>query len=280
MTDASRVPLGRRAWLGDGVRGATVAADATIDWFCPAGVAGDPALWRLLDPVGGRGKGRSGPGALRCRPFPATRNPAVPAGHQPRRDSPARPGRPGGVGRRPSALGGSRAARHRRLFHRTDRSAGQSPGGPGRDRDRGCPPGPARHRPARSGRGGDPRGRPRGDQGAGRVPARARDARLHPPTGYPHPSDRRGDRRHDRTPGCCVERRCRQTPEREQPAGLAELDSADRLRGPLPPLCGAGPARGAGAHRAGGRPPLRRHHLTAEAERRRTHERRPLRLVA
>jgi GH15 family glucan-1,4-alpha-glucosidase len=71
ITDASRVPLSRRAWLGDGVRGATVAADGTIDWFCPAGISGDPALWYLVDPAGGAvrvGPVREGTGAPRSLP--------------------------------------------------------------------------------------------------------------------------------------------------------------------------------------------------------------------
>jgi len=47
------VPLAKRGWIGDGVRGALVSADGTIDWFCPTGVAGPPACWSLLDPLGG-----------------------------------------------------------------------------------------------------------------------------------------------------------------------------------------------------------------------------------
>ena len=46
------MPLGARAWIADGRRGALVAADGTIDWYCPTGVEGRPALWRLLDPAG------------------------------------------------------------------------------------------------------------------------------------------------------------------------------------------------------------------------------------
>lgn len=53
ITDSSRVPLDKRAWIGDGLRGALVSADGTIDWYCPDGEAGRPALWRLLDPAGG-----------------------------------------------------------------------------------------------------------------------------------------------------------------------------------------------------------------------------------
>jgi Glycosyl hydrolases family 15 len=52
ITDSSRVPLARRAWIGDGTRGALVSADGTIDWYCPDRLADPPALWRLLDPAG------------------------------------------------------------------------------------------------------------------------------------------------------------------------------------------------------------------------------------
>ncbi len=52
ITDPGRVPLGHRAWVGDGRHGASVAADGTIDWFCPTGITGQPALWRLLDDAG------------------------------------------------------------------------------------------------------------------------------------------------------------------------------------------------------------------------------------
>jgi Glycosyl hydrolases family 15 len=53
ITDASRVPLEARGWIGDGVRGALVSADGTIDWYCPAHLSGQPACWSLLDPAGG-----------------------------------------------------------------------------------------------------------------------------------------------------------------------------------------------------------------------------------
>ncbi len=49
LTDADRVPLRARAWVADGVRGALVAADGTVDWYCPEGFDRPPALWRLLD---------------------------------------------------------------------------------------------------------------------------------------------------------------------------------------------------------------------------------------
>ncbi len=75
ITDSSRVPLGARAWIGDGTHGALVAADGTIDWYSPAGLAGPPVLWGLLDPSGGAlrvGPVRTGAGAAR----------RLPAGHQ------------------------------------------------------------------------------------------------------------------------------------------------------------------------------------------------------
>ena len=52
ITDGSRVPLGRRAWIGDGRHGASLAPDGTIDWYCPKGLTGTPGLWRLLDDTG------------------------------------------------------------------------------------------------------------------------------------------------------------------------------------------------------------------------------------
>lgn len=53
ITSASRVPLSRRGWIGDGARGALVSADGTIDWYCPGRLSGPPACWSLLDPAGG-----------------------------------------------------------------------------------------------------------------------------------------------------------------------------------------------------------------------------------
>ncbi len=53
ITAASRVPLAARGWIGDGVRGALVSADGTIDWYCPGSLTGPPACWSLLDPAGG-----------------------------------------------------------------------------------------------------------------------------------------------------------------------------------------------------------------------------------
>ncbi len=66
------MPLARRAWVGDGRRGASVAADGTIDWYCPSGLTGRPALWRLLEPSGAAvrvGPVRDGGGARRHLPF-------------------------------------------------------------------------------------------------------------------------------------------------------------------------------------------------------------------
>ena len=71
LTDADRVPLAARAWIADGVRGALVAADGTIDWYCPASFDGPPALWRLLDPGGAAvrvGPVREGTGSGRRLP--------------------------------------------------------------------------------------------------------------------------------------------------------------------------------------------------------------------
>ena len=53
ITDADRVPLGARSWIGDGGTGATVAADGTIDWYCPDRFDCPAALGRLLDPTAG-----------------------------------------------------------------------------------------------------------------------------------------------------------------------------------------------------------------------------------
>jgi hypothetical protein len=71
LTDAGRVPLGARAWIADGVTGALVAADGTIDWYCPERVDGPASLYRLLDPAGSAvrvGPVRTGTGATRRLP--------------------------------------------------------------------------------------------------------------------------------------------------------------------------------------------------------------------
>lgn len=71
ITDPARVPLDRRAWIGNGMSGALVSADGTIDWYCPEGLTSPAALWRLLDPAGGAlrvGPDRSGSSATRSLP--------------------------------------------------------------------------------------------------------------------------------------------------------------------------------------------------------------------
>jgi GH15 family glucan-1,4-alpha-glucosidase len=65
------VPLRARGWIGDGIRGALISADGTIDWYGPSGVSGPPACWSLLDPSGGAvrvGPVRTGTGASRRLP--------------------------------------------------------------------------------------------------------------------------------------------------------------------------------------------------------------------
>ncbi len=52
LTDPGRVPIGRRAWIGDGRHGASLAPDGTIDWYAAGGLAAEPDLWRLLDDAG------------------------------------------------------------------------------------------------------------------------------------------------------------------------------------------------------------------------------------
>lgn len=71
ITDSSRIPLGRRAWVGDGRHGASVAPDGTLDWYCPDGLSAAPGLWRLLDGEGAAvrvGPHRDGPAARRHLP--------------------------------------------------------------------------------------------------------------------------------------------------------------------------------------------------------------------
>ena len=71
ITDPSRVPLGNRAWIGNGRFGALVSADATMDWWCPGGIGSDPVFWRILDGAGGAlrvGPVRDGSGAGRHLP--------------------------------------------------------------------------------------------------------------------------------------------------------------------------------------------------------------------
>ena len=52
LTDPGRIPLSRRAWVGDGRYGASVTADGAIDWYCSGGLTASPDLWRLLDGSG------------------------------------------------------------------------------------------------------------------------------------------------------------------------------------------------------------------------------------
>jgi hypothetical protein len=73
ITNPSRVPLGRRAWIGDGRHGASVAADGTVDWYCSAGLGADPDLWRMLDPQGAAVRvGPSSGGAAAAMRLPAS----------------------------------------------------------------------------------------------------------------------------------------------------------------------------------------------------------------
>ncbi|MGI8752683.1 MAG: glycoside hydrolase family 15 protein [Acidimicrobiales bacterium] len=53
ITNADRVPIGARSWIGDGGTGAAVAADGTIDWYCSERFDAPAALGRLLDPAAG-----------------------------------------------------------------------------------------------------------------------------------------------------------------------------------------------------------------------------------
>ncbi|HWE54733.1 MAG TPA: trehalase-like domain-containing protein [Acidimicrobiales bacterium] len=71
ITDAGRVPIGRRAWIGNGRHGASLAPDGTIDWYAAGGLSARPDLWRLLDPGGPAvrvGPVRDGSGARRHLP--------------------------------------------------------------------------------------------------------------------------------------------------------------------------------------------------------------------
>ena len=46
------LPLSRRGLIGDTATAALVAADGTVDWWCPERFDAAPALWRLLDTDG------------------------------------------------------------------------------------------------------------------------------------------------------------------------------------------------------------------------------------
>jgi GH15 family glucan-1,4-alpha-glucosidase len=72
MTDPDRVPLGARGLIGDTASAALVAADGTIDWYCPGRLDSPAALYRILDPTAGGairvGPARLGPSARRQLP--------------------------------------------------------------------------------------------------------------------------------------------------------------------------------------------------------------------
>ncbi|HMC40202.1 MAG TPA: glycoside hydrolase family 15 protein [Acidimicrobiales bacterium] len=71
ITDAGRVPIGRRAWIGAGRHGASLAPDGTIDWYAAGGLTAPPDLRRLLDGAGPAlrvGPVREGSGAGRHLP--------------------------------------------------------------------------------------------------------------------------------------------------------------------------------------------------------------------
>ncbi|MBO0748587.1 MAG: hypothetical protein J2O47_09550, partial [Acidimicrobiaceae bacterium] len=53
IADADRAGLATRAWVGDGLLGAVVGPDGTVEWFSSAGLAADADLYSLLDPGGG-----------------------------------------------------------------------------------------------------------------------------------------------------------------------------------------------------------------------------------
>jgi hypothetical protein len=75
ITEPGRVPIGRRAWIGDGRHGASLAPDGTIDWYASGGLTAAPDLWRLLDPAGPAvrvGPRRDSPAARRHLPAAAT----------------------------------------------------------------------------------------------------------------------------------------------------------------------------------------------------------------
>jgi alpha,alpha-trehalase len=51
--DAGLAGLATRGWVGDGIAGAVVGPDGTIEWFSSAGLEADADLFSLLDPAGG-----------------------------------------------------------------------------------------------------------------------------------------------------------------------------------------------------------------------------------
>ncbi len=74
------MPLGSRAWLGDGLGGALVAPDGTVDWYCPGPIDGPAALASLLDPAAGAlrvGPVRTGGSDRRLPPAVASYRPGT-----------------------------------------------------------------------------------------------------------------------------------------------------------------------------------------------------------
>lgn len=53
IPDRDSIPLGARGWIGNGQSHALVAADGTIDWWCPEEPDAPAVFARLLDPAGG-----------------------------------------------------------------------------------------------------------------------------------------------------------------------------------------------------------------------------------
>src|ERR1700730_18648711 len=74
MIDPDSIPLAGRALVSDTSSAALVAADGTVDWWCPRRFDAPPLLTRLLEPTGA---------CLRLGPA-ATGRP--PPGHQRYRD--------------------------------------------------------------------------------------------------------------------------------------------------------------------------------------------------
>jgi GH15 family glucan-1,4-alpha-glucosidase len=72
MIDSDRLPLTARGVIGDTAAAALVAAEGTVDWYCPGRIDAPPALDRILDPRAGGavrvGPAGLGPAARRGRP--------------------------------------------------------------------------------------------------------------------------------------------------------------------------------------------------------------------
>lgn len=80
LADPAAIPIGARAWIGDGRRGASVGPDGTLDWFASGGIDAPPDLWRLLDPAGPAlrvGPAGDTGGTRRHRPEAATYRPGT-----------------------------------------------------------------------------------------------------------------------------------------------------------------------------------------------------------